>query len=173
MPYNWNNYNKPRKSYRNARPDHQPGHRPEYERNRQKILRTQDICGICGQPVDKSLKYPHPLSATVDHIRPVSKGGHPSDITNLQLAHFKCNREKWDKLQISIKAKGQGKEESPPEDGAGTDIKGLPWSLNWTQYRAPEDEENGDSNAEQLAAKAEELNRSGFIMTARGTLPKT
>ena len=29
---------------------------------------------------------------------PVAKGGHPSDICNLQLAHMSCNRQKSDKL---------------------------------------------------------------------------
>ena len=35
--------------------------------------------------MDKKLKYPHPLSACIDHIIPLAKGGHPSDIDNLQL----------------------------------------------------------------------------------------
>ncbi|MFR2043706.1 MAG: HNH endonuclease signature motif containing protein [Oscillospiraceae bacterium] len=55
-------------------------------------------CGICGKPVDKSLRYPHPLSPCIDHIIPVAKGGHPSDIDNLQLAHWTCNRQKSDKI---------------------------------------------------------------------------
>ena len=80
------------------RSDRAPGNRGAYEKARAKILRTQTICGICGKPVDFSLKYPHPLSPTVDHIVPVSKGGHPSDINNLQLAHRCCNRQKSDKV---------------------------------------------------------------------------
>ena len=70
----------------------------EFEKQRRKILLTQDICGICGKPVDKSLRYPHPMSPTIDHIIPINKGGHPIDINNLQLAHFCCNRQKSDKL---------------------------------------------------------------------------
>jgi len=80
------------------RPDRSPGNRGAYEAARKKILATQTICGICGKPVDFSLKYPHPMSPTVDHIIPVSKGGHPSDLDNLQLAHRCCNRQKSDKL---------------------------------------------------------------------------
>ena len=68
-----------------------------YRRNRKKVLATQSICGICGKPVDFSKRYPHPLSATVDHIIPLSLGGHPSDLDNLQLAHNSCNRQKSDK----------------------------------------------------------------------------
>ena len=80
------------------RSDHSGVHERPYRRNRKKILATQSVCAICGRPVDMSLKSPDPMSATVDHIIPVSKGGHPSDINNLQLAHWICNRMKSDKL---------------------------------------------------------------------------
>ena len=74
------------------------GHGGQFEKNRKRIYATQTVCGICGKPVDFSLKYPHPLSPTIDHIIPLAKGGHPSDIDNLQLAHRCCNRQKSDKL---------------------------------------------------------------------------
>ena len=80
------------------RTDRQAGHRGAFEKARARILATQEVCGICGKPVDFSYKYPHPLSPTVDHIIPIAKGGHPSDINNLQLAHRCCNRQKSDKL---------------------------------------------------------------------------
>ena len=73
-------------------------HRSQFDKNRKKIYATQTICGICGKPVDFSLKFPDPMSPTIDHIIPVAKGGHPSDIDNLQLAHFYCNRQKSDRL---------------------------------------------------------------------------
>lgn len=80
------------------RPDHNGPQRAQFESNKKRIYMTQTVCGICGQPVDFSLKWPHPLSPCIDHIIPVSKGGHPSDLSNLQLAHMTCNREKSDKL---------------------------------------------------------------------------
>lgn len=79
------------------RPEDDPARRALFDKNKKIILATQNICGICGQPVDKSLKYPHPLSATVDHIIPCNKGG-SDDLENLQLAHRRCNRLKSDKL---------------------------------------------------------------------------
>ena len=85
-------------SRRNYRPDHDGPHRLQFDRNKKIIYATQTVCGICGKPVDMSLKYPHPMSKCIDHIIPVSKGGHPSDIDNLQLAHWACNRQKSDKL---------------------------------------------------------------------------
>ena len=86
----------------NRRQDHVGEHRTAYEKNRKRILETQKVCGICGLPVDRSYKYPHPLSATVDHIIPIAR--HPSDISNLQLAHRYCNRQKSDKL-VNLKDK--------------------------------------------------------------------
>lgn len=80
------------------RPDKEGLHRRAFERNKQRIMATATVCGICGKVVDKSLKYPHPLSATIDHIIPIARGGHPSDMDNLQLAHFTCNRQKADKF---------------------------------------------------------------------------
>ena len=81
-----------------ARPDRTSAYRMQYLTNRKIILATQTICAICGKPVDKTLKAPDPVSATVDHIIPVAKHGHPSALENLQLAHRACNRAKWDRL---------------------------------------------------------------------------
>lgn len=104
------------------RPDVQGPHHAEYKKNRAKILATQDVCAICGKPVDKTLTYPHPLSATVDHIIPVALGGHPSAINNLQLAHWTCNRQKSDKMNL------------PHERPRGTLVSNrlLPQTFDWT-----------------------------------------
>ena len=83
---------------KNPRPDQTGTHRKQYDLNKKKILATQNICGICGNPVDKTLTFPHPMSPCIDHIIPVAKGGHPSDISNLQLTHWTCNRAKSDKV---------------------------------------------------------------------------
>lgn len=80
------------------RPDRDGTHRQQFKINRKKIFATQSVCGICGKPVDFSYKYPHPLSPCIDHIIPIAKGGHPSAMENLQLAHWTCNRQKSDKL---------------------------------------------------------------------------
>ena len=53
------------------------------------------ICGICHKPVRKDLQYPHPRSASLDHIEALVRrngdagGTHTSD--NVQLAHLECN----------------------------------------------------------------------------------
>jgi 5-methylcytosine-specific restriction endonuclease McrA len=117
-----------KKTGRPVRPDREAGNRGAYEKARRRVLATQTICGICGKPVDFSYKYPHPLSPTVDHIIPVSKGGHPSDMDNLQLAHRCCNREKSDKIVMgNILAEGEG---GPVSNDT------LEQHANWIQYRS-------------------------------------
>lgn len=108
------------------RADKTGAHRSAYEKNKKRILKTQQTCGICGQQVDKNLKFPNPLSPVIDHIIPVAKGGHPSDIENLQLAHFCCNRQKSDKLF------NMGKEAK--EDVIGN--RNLPQLTDWAKYKA-------------------------------------
>lgn len=114
-------------SSKRNRPDKDGSHRLAYERNKAKIMATQTVCGICGKPVDKSLRYPHPLSPCIDHIIPVAKGGHPSDIDNLQLAHWTCNRQKSDKIL---------KRHRKAEEDKTISNRILPQSCDWAAYRS-------------------------------------
>ena len=75
----------------------------------------------------KGLRYPHPLSPCIDHIVPVAKGGHPSDLSNLQLAHWTCNRQKSDKL---LRPRQAAQEDEVLSNRI------LPQSRDWTAYRA-------------------------------------
>lgn len=116
------------------RPDRWGEHRRAFERNSRKIIKTQEICGICGKPVDKSLRYPNPMAASVDHIIPVARGGHPSDIDNLQLAHWTCNRQKSDKLM-----RYDNRNSNAGADKAFITNRNLPQSRDWTAYIAADD----------------------------------
>lgn len=109
------------------RPDKDGTHRLAFDRNKKKVMATQTVCGICGKPVDKSLRYPHPLSPCVDHIVPIAKGGHPSDLDNLQLAHWTCNRQKSDKLL---------KRHRKTEEDETISNRVLPLSCDWASYRS-------------------------------------
>lgn len=112
---------KKRPTYSN-RPEKNTALRSMWEHNKKIILATQSICGICGQPVDKTLKYPDPMSPTVDHIIPVSKCGDPTALDNLQLAHRYCNRMKSDKLPFDDDRRQQSNKK---------DSLSLPQSANW------------------------------------------
>ena len=114
----------------NTRPDKKGAHRANYERNKKRILATQNICGICGKPVDMSLKYGHPMAPTIDHIIPVNGPGglkgHPSDLENLQLSHWTCNRQKSNKVF-------KNKEIFEP---VVLGNRNLPQSIDWKAYRS-------------------------------------
>lgn len=58
--------------------------------NRKVYDRDRWKCGVCQKRVDAALAYPHPLSASLDHIVPLScEGTHTYD--NVRLAHLSCN----------------------------------------------------------------------------------
>lgn len=72
------------------------GHRRRQVSKR--VYAEEDICAICGQPVDKTLPFidpatgkPHPWAKSVDEIVPVSLGGSPTKRSNCRLAHRRCN----------------------------------------------------------------------------------
>ena len=106
------------------RPDRQGAHRTAFDKAKKRILMTQDVCGICGKLVDKKLKYPDPMSPVIDHIIPINKGGHPSDLSNLQLSHMGCNRQKSDKIF-----------ENPSEPKV-IGNRNLPKSMDWISYKS-------------------------------------
>src|SRR5699024_2525936 len=124
-----------------SREDRKGAHRANYERNRKRIMATQNTCGICGHQVDFSLKTPHPMSATIDHIVPVNGPGgiqgHPSDISNLQLAHWACNRQKSNKIFK------QGHETKKQVIGN----RNLPQSIDWMNYNNNTQEKQGNKKA--------------------------
>lgn len=99
-------------------------HRVAFEKNKRRLLKTAIHCGICGQFVNKKLKYPDPMSPVIDHIIPLAKGGHPSAIENLQLAHWSCNRQKSDKLYA-------GQTQAEPKILGN---RNLPQSKDWSSY---------------------------------------
>lgn len=58
--------------------------------------RDSGLCGICKQLVDTSLKYPDPMSFSIDHIIPRSvKADH--SFKNLRTTHLECNLKRSDK----------------------------------------------------------------------------
>lgn len=103
------------------------GFRSVYERNKKRILAESDVCAICGLPINKRLKFPDPMSPTVDHIIPIAKGGHPSDPANLQAAHLICNQVKGTKTTIEING-------NLVEESKIIGNRDLPLSRDWKSY---------------------------------------
>lgn len=139
---------------RNDRPDHQPGLRVEFESNRRKVIAGASVCAICGQPLRPDLRFPDPLSTVVDHIIPVSKGGHPAALDNLQAAHAMCNRAKSDKLIPKLDAETQKRAEVISN-------RDLPWAIDWLA-------EARGADTETLIRDAEILRDRGYKLTADG-----
>lgn len=103
------------------RADRTKEHRTAFDKNKKRILATQDYCYLCGKLVDKTLKRPDPYAPEVDHIIPIAKGGHPSAIDNLALVHGICNKRKGDNLI------------APHEKKEGLVVEPLGWSFNWVE----------------------------------------
>lgn len=60
-------------------------------------------CGLCGITVDMSLTYPEPMSPSIDHITPLSKGG-THQLSNAQLTHLRCNIQKGAKVESNTRS---------------------------------------------------------------------
>lgn len=58
--------------------------------NKQILERDRWRCGICGKRIGKSFRWPHPRSASIDHVIPLSQGGDDT-AANKRAAHLACN----------------------------------------------------------------------------------
>lgn len=56
-------------------------------------------CWICGHDIPAGLDARHPLSFTLDHLVPLSKGGSLLDPGNARSAHRRCNSARGNRVQ--------------------------------------------------------------------------
>ena len=70
---------------------------------RAQVLREEDVCYICGRPVDKTLPGTAPMGPQVDHIVARSEGGAVFERSNLHLVHSRCNQRKKNKNLDAIR----------------------------------------------------------------------
>lgn len=102
---------KARAEGREANPVWDEGRKAQYHKRRAQKRGTQvedlrpidiyerDIwlCGLCVTPVDPDSAWPDPMSPSLDHIIPLSKGG-THTYENVQLAHLTCNVSKGNRI---------------------------------------------------------------------------
>lgn len=63
------------------------------------------VCGICNEPVDMEVRYPDAMSASLDHVIPLSRGGGHVR-ANVRLAHLGCNARKCARLDDEMIVSG-------------------------------------------------------------------
>lgn len=126
---------------RRNRPDMDGNERGIYNHNRAILKKTATICALCGRPLDKTRKYPDPLSISIDHIIPVALGGR-STIDNLQATHLICNKEKGKKILSLNKNKSElSKDNSSESDKekylfSNKHNDSIPQYVDWANYNA-------------------------------------
>ncbi|MEV8636530.1 HNH endonuclease [Streptosporangium sp. NPDC051023] len=70
-----------------------------YRRLRDQVRAASRVCWICGHAIDLALPPRHPLSWTLDHLMPLSRGGDPLDPSNARAAHYRCNSGRGNRLR--------------------------------------------------------------------------
>lgn len=59
------------------------------------------VCHLCHEDVDPLTFWPHPESASLDHITPLSEGGtHTED--NVACSHLRCNLSKGNRYEVAL-----------------------------------------------------------------------
>ncbi len=72
-----------------------------YKRFRRRYLATKNkegiqLCEVCGRELIFGVHPTVETSATIDHIKPISKGGLLKDLDNIRLCCYQCNCDKGD-----------------------------------------------------------------------------
>lgn len=57
------------------------------------IAKKGNICYLCGEPIDLAKQFPDQMAATMEHKKPLCKGGNHS-FKNVFVVHAKCNWKK-------------------------------------------------------------------------------
>lgn len=71
------------------------------------MLAQQLLYAICDRPIDDAIAWSVPMSAEVDEIIPVSRGGSATDLHHLEKVHRCCNQFKSDKSLAWARQKSQ------------------------------------------------------------------
>ncbi len=67
----------------------------------QRVKAEEPNCARCGQPIDPTLRYPHPMCFSLGHIIPVSQAPHLERVrANARAEHLDCNRKAGDRTTL-------------------------------------------------------------------------
>lgn len=61
-----------------------------------------EVCRLCGQPIDYRLRHPDPMAWTLEHIVPLSEGGPLLDTANYASAHRRCQDKQGGRIARNI-----------------------------------------------------------------------
>ena len=64
---------------------------------------SNKTCRLCGTRIDDTLRSPHPMSLTIEHLTPISRGG-AHNLDNIDFAHRTCNTKKGAKTLDEYRA---------------------------------------------------------------------
>lgn len=64
-------------------------------------IRDNWVCGLCHEPVDKTVRHPDPMCLSLDHIIQRHWGG-TNDPDNLRLTHLACNQRRPRKRELDM-----------------------------------------------------------------------
>lgn len=81
-------------------------------------IENPPICRYCHQPIDTSLKWPNPMSFSINEKIPVSKGGNPFQFDNTEPMHLHCNSK-------------LGNKQKPTQNTHTTSQQPIPTSRKW------------------------------------------
>lgn len=69
------------------------------------VKREEPTCWLCGRLIDPALKYPDPMSFSVDHVQLAST--HPwlaKERSNMRGSHLDCNRKRGNRNPSTVQS---------------------------------------------------------------------
>ncbi len=75
-----------------------------YRRAVEQVKRRSQVCWLCGEAIDLTLKNPDPMSFSADHVETVKSlppnDPRLNDSRNMRPAHLSCNSRRGDGTRI-------------------------------------------------------------------------
>ncbi|MGW3594998.1 HNH endonuclease [Streptomyces sp. NPDC005167] len=76
-----------------------------YRRLVAEVKAQRQPCWLCGYDIAPGLDARHPLSFTLDHVVPLSRGGSLLDPANARSAHRRCNSSRGNRTEAKAPAR--------------------------------------------------------------------